>query len=184
MLDPGLGGKGRKAPYDSILVRVPLPLKPLVVSLTYAWRNRLGGIIDPKGESLVSQVESAIATILPEIKSVNEFNLSPKPVNKLARAFEESGALQQENAQLLKQLEATERLSGRRLFEMAHREEQTQKKQELAIAKLADENSSLRHQLDNLAVKASEWASRAQDAEAQLELLSQQQQSVEALETE
>ncbi len=60
---------------------------------------------------------------------------------------------------------------GRRLLEMALREEQTQKKQEMAIAKLAEENSSLRHQLEDLAVKASFWASRAQDAEAKLDVL-------------
>ncbi len=165
-------------------VRVPIPLKPLVVALIYAWRNRLDRILDPKGEKLVSQVENAIATILPEIKSVNEFNLSPKPVNNLARAPNSGGALQQENAQLLKRLETAERLIGRRLLEMALREEQTQKKQEMAIAKLASENSSLRQQLEDLAVKASFWASRAQAAEAQLELLSQQQQSVEALKAE
>jgi len=172
MADPGLGGKGRKAPYDSTLVRVPLPLKPLVVSLIYAWRNRLGGITDPKGDSLVSQVESALAAASPEHIAVNELSRRDKAVNRLSQ--------QSENAFLRDRLETAERLIGRRLLDMALREEQTQKKQEMAIAKLASENSSLRQQLEDLAVKASEWASRAQDAEAQLELLRQRQQSVEA----
>jgi len=163
MLDPGLGGKGRKAPYNSTLVRVPLPLKPLIVSLIFTWRNCLGGIIDPNGSELVRQVESAIATASPEHIAVNELELADKVVNKLDQ--------QSENAFLLKRLETAERLIGRRLLEMALREEQTQKKQEMAIAKLAEENSSLRHQLDNLAVKASFWASRAQDAEAKLDVL-------------
>jgi len=154
------------------LVRVPLPLKPLVTSLIFAWRNQLGSILDTNGNLLRRQVESALATASPEHIAVNQLSRRAKAVNKLDQ--------QSENAFLLKRLETAERLIGRRLLEMALREEQTQKKQELAIAKLADENSSLRHQLDNLAVKASEWASRAQDAEAQLELLRQRQQSVEA----
>jgi hypothetical protein len=184
MADPGLGGKGRKAPYDSTLVRVPLPLKPLVVSLIYAWRNRLGGIIDPKGQKLVSQVESAVATASPENIPVKKLNLAAGDVNKLHSALELITSLQQSNAQLRSQLEAAERLIGRRLLEMAQREEQTQKKQELAISKLAEENSSLRHQLDELAIAASAWACRAQDAEARLERLSEHQSDYEALEAE
>lgn len=174
MPDPGLGGKGRKAPYDSTLVRVPLPLKPLVASLIYAWRNRLGGTIDPNGSELVKQVESALAAARPEYIAVNELNLAPKAVNKLSQ--------QSENAKLRAQLEAAERLIGRRLLEMSLRSEQTHKKQEMAIRKLADENSSLLRQLEDLAVKASEWASRAQDAEAQLQLLHEQQSPSESVE--
>jgi len=136
----------------------------------------LGGNIDPNGLELVNQVESAIAAASPENIAVNELKLADKAVNKLDQ--------QSENAFLLKRLETAERLIGRGLLEMALREEQTQKKQEMAIAKLAEENSSLRHQLDNLAVKASEWASSAQDAEAQLELLRQRQQAVEAFKAE
>ncbi len=71
MADPGKGGKGKKAPYDSILVRVPLPLKPLVRSLIFAWRNQLGSILDTNGDSLRSQVESALAAASPEHIAVN-----------------------------------------------------------------------------------------------------------------
>jgi len=184
MLDPGLGGKGRKAPYKSTLVRVPLPLKPLIVSLIFTWRNCLGGIIDPNGSELVKQVESALATASPEHIAVNELELADKAVNKLDQRSDSSRTIQSENAFLLKQVETAERLIGRRLLEMAHREEQTQKKQELAIAKLACENSSLRQQLNDLALRAESWACRVQEAETQLELLSQRQHSVEALETE
>ena len=83
MADPGLGGKGRKAPYNSILVRVPLPLKPLVTAVIYAWRNRLGGSIDPKGESLVSQVESALATADLDKIPIDKLNLAADSVNRL-----------------------------------------------------------------------------------------------------
>ncbi len=68
-------------------------------------------------------------------------------------------------------LEAAEQLIGRRLLDMAIRSEQIQKKQELAMAKLAEENSSRRHQLDDLALRAEQWALRAQEAEAHLEVL-------------
>ena len=64
------------------------------------------------------------------------------------------------------QIESSVRLIGRRLLEMALRSELLQKKQELAMSKLAEENSSRRHQLDDLALRAEEWAIRAQAAEA------------------
>jgi len=176
MADPGHGGKGRKAPYTSTLVRVPLPLKPLVAAVIYAWRNRLGGSIDPKGESLVSQVESALATANSDNIPIDKLNLAADSVNKLQPALQLIVALQQENAKMRSQVEAAERLIGRRLIEMALRSEQIQKKQELAMAKLAEENSSLRHQLDELAVSASEWACRAQKAEAHLEEIGHRQQ--------
>jgi len=174
MADPGKGGKGKKAPYDSILVRVPLPLKPLVRSLIFAWRNQLGSILDTNGDSLRNQVESAIAAASPENIAVNELKLADKGVNKLDQRSDSSRTIQSENAFLLKQVETAERLIGRRLLEMALREEQTQKKQEMAIAKLASENSSLRQQLEDLALRAESWACRAQEAEAQLQLLHEQ----------
>ncbi len=163
MVDPGKGGKGKKAPYDSTLVRVPLPLKPLVKSLIFAWRNQLGSILNTNGDSLRHQVESALAAASPEQIAVNELSRGDKAINKLDQ--------QSENAFLLKRLETAERLIGRRLLEMALREEQTQKKQELAIAKLANENSSLYRQMNDLVLKAEEWADRAQDAEAKLDVL-------------
>ena len=163
MADPGKGGKGKKAPYHSALVRVPLPLKPLVKSLIFAWRNQLGSILNTNGDSLRHQVESALAAASPEQIAVNELSRGDKAINKLDQ--------QSENAFLLKRLETAERLIGRRLLEMALREEQTQKKQELAIAKLANENSSLYRQMNDLVLKAEEWADRAQDAEAKLDVL-------------
>ena len=42
MADPDLGGKGRIAPYTSTLVRVPLPLKPLVAAVIYEKAESLG----------------------------------------------------------------------------------------------------------------------------------------------
>jgi hypothetical protein len=139
---------------------------------------------DPKAEQLVSQVSSAISAASPGIIPVNELNLAAGNVNKLQSALELIAALQQSNAQLQLQLETAERLIGRRLLEMAQREEQTQKKQEMAIARLAEENSSLRHQMDELALKAEAWAIRAQDAEAKLERLSEQQSESFAIEVD
>jgi len=54
---------------------------------------------------------------------------------------------------------------------MSHRHEQSQKKQECAIEQLANENSSLYRQMNDLVLKAEEWADRAQDAEAKLDVL-------------
>ena len=69
------------------------------------------------------------------------------------------------------QLETAERLIGRRLLEMSHRHEQQKKKQECAIEQLASENSSLYRQMNDLVLKAEEWASRAQVAEAKVDVL-------------
>jgi len=182
MADPGKGGKGKKAPYHSTLVRVSLPLKPLVRSLIFAWRNQLGSILDTNGDSLRSQVESALAAASPEHIAVNELECRHKAVNNLDQRADSSKTLQSENAFLLKQLEASVRLIGCRLLEMALREEQTPKKQEMAIAKLAEENSSLRQQLNDLALRAESWACRAQGAEAQLQLLQEQQSPAQSVE--
>jgi len=100
MVDPGKGGKGKKAPYDSTLVRVPLPLKPLVTSLIFAWRNQLGSILDINGDSLKRQVGSAIATVYPTDKPVNKLEVAIEPINKLKPESERLRALQQENSQM------------------------------------------------------------------------------------
>jgi len=171
MADPGKGGKGKKAPYDSTLVRVPLPLKPLVTSLIFAWRNQLGSILDTNGDSLRRQVESALATAYPTDLPVDKLSLAIEPINRLKPESERIRALQQENAQMRSELETAERLIGRRLLSMAHRHEQSQKKQECAIEQLADENSALYRQMNDLVLKAEEWADRAQDAEAKLDVL-------------
>jgi len=100
MADPGKGGKGKKAPYHSTLVRVPLPLKPLVTSLIFAWRNQLGSILDTNGDSLRRQVESALATAYPTDKPVNKLEVAIEPINKLKPESERLRALQQENSQM------------------------------------------------------------------------------------
>jgi len=171
MADPGKGGKGKKAPYDSTLVRVPLPLKPLVKSLIFAWRNQLGTILDTNGDSLRNQVENAIAAAYPNNEPVNKLSLTVEPNNKLKTESERMRLLQQENSQMRSELETAERLIGRRLLEMSHRHEQQKKKQECAIEQLASENSSLYRQMNDLVLKAEEWASRAQEAEAKLDML-------------
>ncbi len=101
----------------------------------------MGGSIDPKGESLVSQLERALATAESDNIPIDKLNLAADSVNKLQPALELIVALQQENAKMRLQIESSVRLIGRRLLEMALREEQIQKKQELAMAKLAEENS-------------------------------------------
>jgi hypothetical protein len=47
----------------------------------------------------------------------------------------------------------------------------SKEKQECTIEQLASENSSLYRQMNNLVLKAEEWASRAQVAEAKLDVL-------------
>jgi predicted RNase H-like nuclease (RuvC/YqgF family) len=131
----------------------------LVKSLIFAWRNQLGTILDTNGDSLRSQVENAIAAAYPNNEPVNKLSLTVEPNNKLKTESERIRLLQQENSLMRSQLETAEHLIGRRLLEMSHRHEQQKKKQECAIEQLASENSSLYRQMNDLVLKAEEWAS-------------------------
>ncbi|WP_156818037.1 hypothetical protein [Mastigocladopsis repens] len=58
------GGRGNKAPYETTLVRVPLPIKPMVEKITAQWRKFFeqgsDEVTEGAGEML-ERVEAAIA---------------------------------------------------------------------------------------------------------------------------
>ena len=91
----------------------------------------MGGSIDPKGESLVSQMESALATAESHNIPIDKLKSPADPVNKLQPALEVIVALQQENAFRRSQVESSVRLIGRRLLEMALPEELLENKQDV-----------------------------------------------------
>jgi hypothetical protein len=55
------GGRGKKAPYETVMYRIPVPVRPVVEMLAQQYRQLLEGIADPTGENLVKRVEDAIA---------------------------------------------------------------------------------------------------------------------------
>jgi hypothetical protein len=85
------GGRGNKAPYETTLVRVPLPIKPMVEKITAQWRKFFeqgsDEVTNGAGEML-ERVEAAIfqVTALDAIapSAVPEAIATPeKPVNKI-----------------------------------------------------------------------------------------------------
>lgn len=55
------GGRGKKAPYESQMYRIPLPIKPVVEKLASGYRLLVEGALDPQVRELLKQVEAAIA---------------------------------------------------------------------------------------------------------------------------
>lgn len=62
MTNPGKGGRGKRAPYESIHYRIPSPIKPAVEMLATAYRMIVGSEADPDGEKLLAQVKDSIAS--------------------------------------------------------------------------------------------------------------------------
>jgi hypothetical protein len=60
MSDPGVGGRGKKAPYETTHYRIPEPTKPVVEILVNKYRQTLGSQSDPTGQALLTKVEEAI----------------------------------------------------------------------------------------------------------------------------
>ncbi len=54
------GGRGKRAPYQTVMYRIPAPIKPVVEILGHTYRL-LVDKVDPTGESLIKRVENAIA---------------------------------------------------------------------------------------------------------------------------
>lgn len=54
------GGRGKKAGYETQMYRIPVPLKPTVERLGLQFRLLWDGLIDPRGEKLISRIEAVI----------------------------------------------------------------------------------------------------------------------------
>lgn len=55
------GGRGKRAPYQTVMYRIPAPIKPVVEMMGHAYRLLADGVADPNGEQLIKRVEDAIA---------------------------------------------------------------------------------------------------------------------------
>lgn len=54
------GGRGKKVTYETQMYRIPSPLRPTVERLGTQFRMLWDGLVDPKGEKLISRIEAAI----------------------------------------------------------------------------------------------------------------------------
>ncbi|MFN6475269.1 hypothetical protein [Nostoc sp. DedQUE07] len=61
MSNPGVGGRGKKAPYESIHQRTPMPIKPMMEVLVSRYRELVMDYADPEDPALLAQVASALA---------------------------------------------------------------------------------------------------------------------------
>lgn len=66
------GGRGKRAPYETVMYRIPVPIKAVVEKIGFAYRLLADGIVDPKGEQLIKRVENAIAATGYQPESNNE----------------------------------------------------------------------------------------------------------------
>lgn len=54
------GGRGKRAPYETVMYRIPAPIKPVVELIGHTYRLLVDGVADPKGEQLIRRVEDAV----------------------------------------------------------------------------------------------------------------------------
>lgn len=54
------GGRGKRAPYETVMYRIPVPIKPLVELIGHTYRLLVDGVADPNGEQLIRRVEDAV----------------------------------------------------------------------------------------------------------------------------
>ena len=54
------GGRGKRAPYETVMYRIPAPIKPIVELIGHTYRLLVDGVADPKGEQLIRRVENAV----------------------------------------------------------------------------------------------------------------------------
>ncbi len=119
MNDFAKGGRGKKAPYESQMYRVPVPIKPTVERLGAAYRLLAKGALDPQGKQLLSKVEDAITastypTDKPDIK--NGTTAKPDIKNELDDSEDENE--DEEELEEAEDLEQTIRDQARKLQEL------------------------------------------------------------------
>ncbi len=60
MSNPGIGGRGKNAPYKTVHYRIPEPLKPVVERFAAAYRILVGSGIQENCDQLLQNVDSAL----------------------------------------------------------------------------------------------------------------------------
>ncbi len=58
------GGKGKRAPYETIMLRIPLPIKPLVQEIASQYRHRAE--MSALGEEIAEKISESRSSLLKE----------------------------------------------------------------------------------------------------------------------
>lgn len=100
------GGRGKKTGYETQMYRIPTPLKPVVEAMGMQFRLLWDGLIDPKGENLISRLEQVIPDPS-QLKEATQDNLisslrekEQKLISGLTELEAKLADCQQENADL------------------------------------------------------------------------------------
>ena len=106
--NPGKGGRGKRAPYESIHYRIPTPIKPVVEMLAEAYRQLLDTDLDPKGEKLLRQTENAIAIACypSDAQPANQDSYCTQELEKLQLQLENLKRVEQLSHEQITQLTA------------------------------------------------------------------------------
>ncbi len=117
MSDFAKGGRGKKAPYESQMYRIPTPIRRVVERLGEAYRLSVEGSLDPQGRQLLKKMESAIAssTSLSSILDIkNSITAKPDIKNDLDDSEDED----EEELEEAEDLEQTIRDQAKKLQEL------------------------------------------------------------------
>lgn len=78
LTNPGRGGRGKIAPYQTIHYRIPKPIKPTTERLAAAYRFLVGTNFEEGVQVLLQQVDEAIASLHPSNKHGTDSDRSDK----------------------------------------------------------------------------------------------------------
>ena len=153
--NPGKGGKGKKAPYETTHYRIPEPLYNAVKMFADRYRHLIGaGMTDPRGEKLIKRVQEAICVdvdVIPVTKLKTQIidgnNLEVEEFqSQLAILQEENAQLRSQLAYQTRQTRIAETRQG--MLIIKYEEGLIRLKREVAV--LPEENAELTQQVEEL----------------------------------
>ncbi len=109
MPNPGTGGRGKNAPYNSVHYRIPEPIKPVVERFAAAYRILVGSGIPEDCDRLLQNMDSALVNTLEREKhqiTIHE-GIIEKLQNDLEALQNEVDKLQKERLKTIESLTAT-----------------------------------------------------------------------------
>lgn len=109
MTNPGKGGRGKNAPYDTVHYRIPESIKPVVERFAACYRILIGSGVKEDCDRLLQNVDSAITNTLEGEKhqvTIHEAIIE-KLQNDLLTMQIELDKLQQERVEVIENLTST-----------------------------------------------------------------------------
>ena len=107
MNNPAKGGRGKRAPYETVMCRTPEPIKFLAEELTAKYRELLNDYEDPEDPALIAAVRNAIATPKAGIAPGSEATESEQ-TKQLLQSYEEMQLQVEQLNQQVEKLKSTQ----------------------------------------------------------------------------